>query len=378
MMRFGWLVGVLVSACAGGSGAAPPDIAPPSDSSASPDGANGGCSMDQLATNADASGQLTCTAIDSEIKAAIASRCSTYFGWLDSCDGCTTAPAKWGRVSASSCSPGVGAGNTCTTPTLAGTNVQMFGLDLDGDMDGNDKLHVGMQCTGESTSLTIAPCKAGSFVTGRAGTSWTCGSLGNVVRDFVANHCSIYLGWQDSCDGCTNPPSKWGRASATSCEVGAGTDNTCNPPTALDTDMVGLFGLNADGDVDGNDKFHIALHCDTPAPTTTTITNNTCPTGQFMVGTAPGGILCASPTQQIATYFSNKCSLYFGWRDNCNGCTDPPSKWGKVRVGGCMNGTGTDNTCSQLTLGTQLEMFGLSPDGNVDGNDTFYVGFSCD
>ena len=33
---------------------------------------------------------------------------------------------------------------------------------------------------------------------------------------------------------------------------------------------------------------------------------------------------------------------------------------------------------SSLTLGTAMvSMFGLRPDGNVNGDDTFYVGFRC-
>ena len=45
----------------------------------------------------------------------------------------------------------------------------------------------------------------------------------------------------------------------------AGTDNTCAKQT-LGGKSITLFGLNTDGDVDGNDKFHTSLHCTAAAP----------------------------------------------------------------------------------------------------------------
>ena len=50
----------------------------------------------------------------------------------------------------------------------------------------------------------------------------------------------------------------------------------------------------------------------------------------------------------------------------------------RARPGACANGIGADNTCTTFTLGgDQISMFGLSPDGDVDGNDTLFVGFTC-
>jgi hypothetical protein len=67
-----------------------------------------------------------------------------------------------------------------------------------------------------------------------------------------------------------------------------------------------------------------------------------------------------------------------GWRDNCDGCSLAPTKWGEVRPGGCANGAGADNTCQNVLLGTEnIDLFGLNPDGTVDGTDKFYLGFKC-
>jgi hypothetical protein len=105
-----------------------------------------------------------------------------------------------------------------------------------------------------------------------------------------------------------------------------------------------------------------------------------CPAGQFVTGTnADGSFQCGDPTAAFAAYVGDHCSLFLGWRDSCGGCTQAPTKWGKVSTGTCWNGTGADNTCSAMPLGgATVQMFGLSLDGNVNDDDTLYVGFRCD
>ncbi len=161
------------------------------------------------------------------------------------------------------------------------------------------------------------------------------------------------------------------------CLNGIGGDNTCSKPLLVDQ-TIELFGLNFDGDVDGNDKLHAGLRCGA-APSAMSSTTTMCPAGQFVVGTATdGSFLCESPAPAITNYFADHCSLYVGWADNCNGCTTPPTKWGTAKAGSCANGVGLDNTCTTFTLGeTPVALFGLSPDGDVDGNDALYVGFHC-
>jgi hypothetical protein len=338
------------------------------------------CPIFQVATNVSSTKQVTCTTVEGLAKQAIGEHCSAYLGWRDNCDSCTTAPAKWGRADTGSCSPGVGLNNTCTRPTLDGEDVHLFGLDLDGEVDGNDKLHAGLHCTADaSTGGGVAPCPPGQVVDGFNGTAWTCTSFAKTAIGYVQNHCSVYLGWQDNCDGCTTAPAKWGFTSDAACSNGAGIDSTCNPPALLGTENVRLFGINPDGDVDGNDKLHVGLRCD-PADDTSSMQIGKCPADAFVAATSPdGSFRCDSAAPMVEKYFRDHCTLYFGWHDSCDGCIAPPTKWGKVRVGSCTNGTGADDTCSTFTLGTeQVTMFGLSPDANVDENDVLYVGFRCD
>src|SRR5690606_35565136 len=99
----------------------------------------------------------------------------------------------------------------------------------------------------------------------------------------------------------------------------------------------------------------------------------------FVVGTTTDGAMqCESAASAFHQYFSEQCTLYFGWRDKCDGCTTPPAKWGQTKVGTCTLGIGAANTCGTFSLGgTSVAMFGLNTDGDVDGNDMFYVGLRC-
>ena len=162
------------------------------------------------------------------------------------------------------------------------------------------------------------------------------------------------------------------------CTIGLGDTGTCTAPMLGDK-AVQLFGLNTGGDVDGNDKLYLALHCDDPAMGSTS-TKGTCPPGQLVTSIAEDGqVGCESPAKVVAEYFDAHCTAYFGWRDGCNGCADPPDKWGRVRHGFCTNDNGVDNTCTQTILGGKtLEMFGLNTDGDVNDDDKLYLGFRCD
>jgi hypothetical protein len=336
------------------------------------------CPPGEFATHVTSAGLVSCTPIDSLTRTALGEHCTAYLGWRDNCDGCMTAPAKWGGASTIGCKPGVGANNTCTMPTLGGTTLHLFGVDLEGDMDGNDKLYAGLGCSADASENGVGPCPAGQLVDGFNGTAWTCSSLAKTAIAFVRASCSIYLGWQDGCDGCTTAPTKWGQTSDATCANGTGADNTCIAPTPFGTESIRLFGLSPDGDVDGNDKLHVALRCEPPPQSIETQTT-VCPAGHYVSATMPNGSFrCESVNPIIARYFADHCTLYFGWHDGCDGCLTPPTKWGKVRDGACANGIGADSTCGKFTLGASIDMFGLSPDGDVDGNDMLYVGLHCD
>jgi len=368
---------VALAACASANHGTPgTDAAGGSDASGS--GSAQQCPASQLATDVGASGAVTCAPLDQATHDAISQNCSVYLGWRDGCDGCTTAPTKWGRASTASCTDGTpGTSDTCTTPSLGG-EVQLFGVNTDGDVDSNDKLYGSLHCAPSIAGTgALAPCKAGEFVTGMLGSSWTCAPLAVAVVDYVRTSCSLYLGWQDNCDGCITAPVKWGHAGDGGCQNGAGTDDTCSV-AMLGGESVNLFGLNPDGNVDSNDKIHVGLDCVAPAPAGAPSTT-VCPPGQFVTATATdGSFQCQSAAPLFAKYFTEHCTLYFGWQDSCDGCVTPPAKWGQARVRACSNGAGADDTCTTFTLGgVSVDLFGLNPDGDVDGNDTFYVGFQC-
>ena len=338
------------------------------------------CPAGQLATSVSPGGELTCTAIEDAAATAIRARCSVYLGWRDSCTGCTLPPSKWSANGPVTCTPGVGAGNTCLAATLDVPTqpVQLATLDLDGDVNDDDKLYTTLHCQPGTSTPSPAPCPAGSAITGRSGNGWTCTPIADAVIGYVRTHCSIYLGWQDNCDACTLPPTKWGRAGDAGCVNGLGVNNTC-VSTTLGAETVNLFGLSTGGDVDDNDKLHLGLACTPPTAPPGTAPDE-CPAGQFVAGTNIDGSLdCVDPSAAVASYIDSKCALFFGWRDSCNACTVGPTKWGRAGTSGCINGLGANNSCTAMTLGgTGVQMFGLNTDGDVNGDDTLYVGLRCD
>ena len=335
------------------------------------------CAPGEFMTGFGATDAIVCTPMGDLVGEIVNADCAVYLGWRDECEGCASAPVKWGHAGAQSCLNGAGTDDTCTTPTLGGDAVDLFGLNPDGDVDGNDMLYTGFHCGAGDDVGSPGPCDPGELVTAIDGGTLTCTPATGAVLGFIRESCSIYLGWRDSCNACTTTPAKWGRANDTECEDGAGADNACST-ASLGGEMVRLFGLNPDGDVGGDDKLSVALHCLDGAAEGGS-TSGACPPGQFVVGTHGGGdVDCESPAPLVAEYFNEHCTLFLGWQDECEGCGTPPTKWGRVTDGACANGAGTDDTCTTPVLGgSTVRMFGLNPDGDVDGNDTLYVGFEC-
>jgi len=335
------------------------------------------CQPGSFATGLDFENKLACQPLASAARDAINNGCDIYLGWRDSCTGCNLPPVKWGHTSPQGCENGAGADNTCTLPTLDGIAVQLFGLNFDGDVSDDDKIHLGLHCPAPDAAEAPGPCKPGSFATSLGGGA-TCVPAAAPVLDHVRTRCGLYFGWRDSCDGCTSAPARWGNVAPTGCTNGLGDTNTCTIPM-LGGAAVQMFGLSTGGDVDGNDKLYFALHCDEPQAATTQ-TLDACPAGQLITAVAADGTLtCESPAEVVAEYFDAHCTAYLGWRDGCNGCIDPPAKWGRVRNGFCTNDNGVDNTCTQTVLGGKaLEMFGLNTDGDVNDDDKLYAGFRCE
>lgn len=222
----------------------------------------GPCSAGEF-VSAVVNGVVTCLPASGLALGRVRSTCSLYMGWRDECNGCTDPPSKWGRVNDTSCTNGVGSSNTCSVSTLGGESVRLFGLNPDGDLDGNDKLHLGLRCDDavDDTTTATGTCPAGMLVDGiLADGTLRCSSPSAETTAAFRSSCTAYWGIRDSCDGCTTAPAKWGYATAQDCQNGAGTDNSC-AATSLGGETVNLFGLNPDGDVDGNDKLYLGFEC---------------------------------------------------------------------------------------------------------------------
>jgi hypothetical protein len=328
-------------------------------------------------TGVDAGGTVVCSSLGDAITSYINTSCSVYFGWQDSCDGCTTDPTKWGSSNGDSCQLGPGADDTCTAPTVGSSAVPLFGLNPDGNVNGDDKLHFGLHCAAPPAPPS-GGCAAGQFATG-FGSDGTpvCADPSSSARKVINTECFLYSGWRDNCDGCALDPTKFDRVNDGACESLAGAGDVCTVQS-LDGSSIRMSGIDFDGDVDGNDKIYTGFRCEPgQGPPAGAVTS--CPSGEAVIGLAADGSLACAPIAPAAhSYFTGNCWLYVGWLDSCGGCTDPPAKWGRVREGACENGVGADDTCTAPVLGTQtITLFGLNPNGDVDGNDLMYFGMKC-
>ena len=361
----------------GGSGGVPTTSASGGAGAGGSPGTVKSCPPDEVVVGVNSQGTLACAAAEDLLGAAIEASCSIYVGWRDSCDGCTTAPTRWGRVDGQSCDPGAGASNTCSVANLGGDMVQLVGLNTGGDVNGDDKLYYGLSCAGDGLPPAPGPCATDQVAVGLEAGQVLCQDLGEAAAAYVGSSCELFAGWRDSCGSCGLAPAKWGRVGTSSCSNGAGADNTCTTPM-LGPDTVETFGLNTDGDVNDDDKFYFGLSC-APAVPGTSNADGLCPVGEVMVGVdADGSLICDSLAQLVQTVFENDCLLYAGWRDSCGSCSSAPSRWGRVSATACDSGVGANNTCTTDTLGgTMLHLFGLNTGGNVNDDDKFYFGLRC-
>jgi len=259
--------------------------------------------------------------------------------------------------------------------------VQLFGVNPDGDVDGNDVLYAGIACTAPAGAARTGGCPAGQFATGfDAAGQPLCVAPDAAARTSIGRDCFLYGGWRDECPGCTvTPPTKWDRVNDSLCEnlVGLNGD-TCTLPS-LGGATVRMLGLDFDGDVNDDDQIYVGLRCEASGGAQGSGAVDACPRDEAAYGIGGNGaLLCAPVAPVVHAYFTSSCYLYLGWQDSCGGCTRPPVKWGRVSPTMCANGAGADNTCTTQTLGsTTLPMFGLNFDGDVDGNDLLNLGLHC-
>ncbi len=104
--------------------------------------------------------------------------------------------------------------------------------------------------------------------------------------------------------------------------------------------------------------------------------NQSCPAGSVLAGfSATGAPQCTS----LGSYINANCTLYFGWRDTCDGCTSGPAKVGSVTGNDCTNLAGSNGTCISADLGSDrgVRMLGINTDGDVNEDDKFFIGIRC-
>lgn len=274
--------------------------------------------------------------------------------------------AKGGELNGDAGGAGKGGSGGATSSVTAGSHAASSGGGSGGSQGG---------AGGSDGGKGAEACPAGEFLTGLDGAGHAvCATIDEAADAAVNGGCSAYFGWSDNCSGCADPPTKWGFAKATACMNGAGANDTCTMPD-LGGQMVNLFGLNTDGNVDDSDKLYASLHCEKGDSQSKT---GPCGAGEFVTAVSNGSVTCTPASGATLDYVRESCSLYLGWRDNCDGCATAPAKWGYASTLGCANGAGAGNTCTSVVLGTEtVQLFGLDTDGNVNDDDKIYVGLRC-
>lgn len=222
---------------------------------------SGTCGAGQLVTGVNGT-SVECTDLRSAVVEYTRRNCSLYFGWNDSCSGCSSVPERWGSASATSCSAGPGA--SCISSNLGGQSLELVGVDLRGDVNDDDQFYVGLHCAPDpdEADTSTGSCAPGHFANGiDAQGSVRCINASSLIFTYMQRSCAVYAGWRDSCSGCGAGPEKWGLVTPSHCESGTGSNGTCHTHELGGT-SVNLYGLNTDGDVDDNDSFYAGLLCD--------------------------------------------------------------------------------------------------------------------
>ncbi len=73
----------------------------------------------------------------------------------------------------------------------------------------------------------------------------------------------------------------------------------------------------------------------------------------------------------IRTWVRDHCQVRLGWRDSCDNCGSGPSKQVTVKANGtCIGGSGSNTRC-------RGSWGGVNTDGDVNGDDVFYIHMNC-
>ena len=68
--------------------------------------------------------------------------------------------------------------------------------------------------------------------------------------------------------------------------------------------------------------------------------SSTSPAGQLAFDVSPSGsVTCETIELSIASAITDDCAIHLGWRDECDGCLTPPTKFGSIGKQ-CVNGAG--------------------------------------
>ena len=198
---------------------------------------------------------------------------------------------------------------------------------------------LGFKCGSLAESGHAGACKPGEFLKNVNGDFTECVAPDYMVVDYVRKNCSVFLGWRDNCEDCALDPQKWGRLQGVKCKNGYGDDNLCLTPF-INEQWVPLFALNTDGDVNDDDTFYLGMHCEEGPSEAEISSTGPCPAGTLMTGIeADGRPRCANPVPLLQDVVRSSCSLYAGWRDNCDDCQQAPEKWGRVGHRSCSLGS---------------------------------------
>lgn len=158
----------------------------------------------------------------------------------------------------------------------------------------------------------------------------------------MSSRLKLFFGWRDRCPRCTDGPSKYATVFGDSCFINGGVDSSC-----VKADRRTYAGIGVDGRINHDDRFYLNLSA--TSLDCGFITERACNLGD--------------PTQR-AVYALGFLCVSIGWRDRCEGCTDPPLKLAEW----CVN-----PALDTRVEGTDSQAGSINTDGNVDKLDHFYI-----